>query len=74
MKKVFVLKTYSANMYRWSPPPNDKVRKIKAERPYFCDATPGSNGQDWISTYCYDSIVIDNILQKQAYVECGYVE
>ena len=74
MAKVFIMKTYGANLYKWSPPSNNKIKKEKQARPFFCSATAGSNGEDWISTYSYSTIIVNDILQKLAYVECDYVK
>lgn len=74
MKRIFTLKTYGSKLYKWSPPQNNKLKKTKKGRPFYCDAKAGSQGQDWISTYTYETIVVDGILQKLAYVECGYSE
>jgi hypothetical protein len=73
-KNTFVLKTFGSKLYKWCPPPNESKKTLKQPKPYFCTAVAGSNGQDWISTYVYNAVVINNILEKQAYVECGYVE
>lgn len=74
MAKQFTLKTHGAKLYKWSPLPNNKRVKEKQARPYFCTATPGSHGQDWVTTYTYDTILINSILEREAYVECDYVE
>ena len=74
MARVFTLKTYGAKLYKWSPAPNQKNIKEKQGRPFFCTATAGSNGQDWISTYAFTPIIVNDILEKQAYVECDYVQ
>lgn len=74
MKKEFTLKTYGAKLYKWSPQPNNKQAKKRQSRPYFCTAIAGSNGEDWITTYCTDAIIINGVLQKYGYVECDYVE
>ena len=67
------MKTYGANLYKWSPQPNQKIIKQKPQRPFYCNAIAGSNGQDWISTYAFITVIINDILEKQAYVECDYV-
>lgn len=74
-KKVFTQKTYGAQLYKWSPPSNDIAKSNNnSKKPYFCNATPFSQGQDWITTYAYDLIVVNSQQEKIAYVECGYVE
>lgn len=71
--KVFINKTYGNSLYKWSPQPTDKT-KTGVGRPFYCTATPNSQGQDWIVNYVYD-IVINNFQQERSgYVECGYVE
>jgi hypothetical protein len=79
-KPVFTNKTYGAQLYKWSPLPSDRAN-TKAnsnsnsnKRPFYCTAIAGSQGQDWITTYCYDLIVINSQQEHLAYVECNYVE
>lgn len=74
-KQTFLLKTYGANKYKWSPESNDKPKHLHIDRPFYCNAISGSQGQDWITTYSYTiNITTDGIKEKLAYVECGYVE
>lgn len=73
-KKVFTLKTFDAKLYKWSPIPFEYKRLAKTKRPFFCNATPFSQGQDWISTYSFDVIVVDYKQERSAYVACDYVE
>ncbi len=74
--RFFTLKTYSSDLYIWSPdcPTYRKNQGFNANsihnKPYYCSANAGSQGVDWISTYCYDFISE----QRLAYVECDYVE
>lgn len=79
-KRKFVLKSYTNYLYIWSPIPNDFSRrdanalKNKNKQPYYCEALPGTQGQDWITTYVYE-LVNTNYTQKHiAYVECDYVQ
>lgn len=73
-KPVFTQKTYGAQLYKWSPESNDK-KIVKNVKPYYCSATPNSQGQDWMSTYSYNLFVTPaGEQQKLAYVECDYVE
>lgn len=75
MAKQFTLKTHGAKLYKWSPLPNNKKAKDnRGAKPYFCTAIAGSHGEDWITTYCSDNVVVNGILKKEAYVECDYVE
>lgn len=79
-KKVFTLKTYGAQLYKWSPTPSDTNKRHNTnnssnnQRPFYCDAIAGSQGQDWITTYVYDINVVNGQQQHLAYVECDYVE
>lgn len=72
-KKVFTLKSYGAELYTWSPIPTDK-KSIKAQKPFYCNATPNSQGQDWVTTYSYNLSVTNGVQEHLAYVECNYVE
>jgi hypothetical protein len=75
-KKVFVRKGAGPNLYKWSPIPNNFERKpaVNSRRNYFCDARPNTQGQDWISTYSYNVVLVNNEQQRVAYVACDYVE
>lgn len=78
-KRTFILKVYSADKYKWTPIDNDKLptnnANIYGNKPYYCSAIGGSQGQDWITTYCYDVFLTTaGELQRLAYVECDYVE
>lgn len=73
-KKVFTNKTYGAQLYKWSPLPSNKPKMGGKEKPFYCTAVAGSQGQDWITTYSYNLIVVDSQQQHSAYVECDYVE
>jgi hypothetical protein len=77
--RVYVLKTYGSDLYKWSPGCPDFSKKRRQEgsgniKPVFCTATAGSQGQDWTTNYVYDTTIIDNQQARLAYVECGYVE
>ena len=74
-KKVFTAKTYGAQLYKWSPIPTNKTVNKPAVTPFFCSATPNSQGQDWISTYTYIfSVTPKGEQERLAYVACDYVE
>ena len=73
-KKVFTLKTYGAKLYKWSPIPFEYKRIPSRKRPYFCNATPYSQGQDWISSYSFNIVVVNYKQERSAYVACDYVE
>lgn len=73
-KRVFVRKSSGANLYKWSPNPNNVDKKGPAnKRPYFCSAIPNSQGEDWVTTYTYDLTLINFVQHRIAYVECDYV-
>ncbi len=76
-KKVFTIKSYGAQLYKWSPIQNDKIKSNNRGgnvKPFFCTAIAGSQGQDWVTTYTYDLVVVDNQQEHKAYVSCDYVE
>ena len=74
-KPVFTVKTYGAQLYKWSPESNNKKAVIKTQKPFYCNATPNSQGQDWITTYSYNLAVAPNGQQEHlAYVACDYVQ
>ena len=79
-KKVFTLKSSGAQLYKWSPLPNDLTKKTASNslnnnaKPYYCSALPNSQGQDWITTYVYNFGIVNNQQAHLAYVECDYVQ
>ena len=79
-KPVFTQKTYGAQLYKWSPDTNINKNSAvasqgKGGKPFYCNATAGSQGQDWITTYAYSILVTPNGTQERsAYVECDYCE
>jgi len=74
-KKTFILKTYTPQMYKWSPISSNvnKNKHTNNTKPFFCNATPNSQGQDWITTYVYNIVVNNDKQEHSAYVECDYV-
>ena len=72
--KVFTNKTFGAQLYKWSPLPTDKPKARNNQRPFYCTAVAGSQGEDWITTYSYDIAVINGKQERLAYVECDYVQ
>jgi hypothetical protein len=76
-KQTFVRKPYDKQLYKWSPSESDKKSKKHqgTDRTFFCDATPRSNGEDWVVTYVY-LLDVDSkgIQHKYAYVACDYVK
>ena len=76
--RSYLLKTYTPNLYTWSPPCNNPKKNLNENgyngNPYFCTATAGSQGQDWTTGYVYDFVVINYQQEHLAYVECNYVK
>lgn len=80
-KKVFAQKGVGSNLYLWSPQPNNFSNKKTSSnggggnsKPFYCNATAGSQGQDWVTTYTYNLEVVDYQQAHFAYVECDYVQ
>jgi hypothetical protein len=71
----YALKTYDNYLYTWTPqaPKYNKIKNTDDKKSY-CDALPGSQGQDWICTYVYDISVFNGEQERLAYVECDYVK
>ena len=74
-KPTFTLKTYGAQLYKWSPETSTTKKTVRAEKPFYCNATAGSQGQDWVTSYSYN-IAVSPVGQQErlAYVACDYVE
>lgn len=73
-KPTFTLKTYGAQLYSWSPESSTK-KVVKSQKPFYCNASAGSQGQDWVTSYVYNISVTPNGQQERlAYVACDYVE
>lgn len=73
-KNVFVRKTGGFDVYKWSPQPNNFQRKAQPPKPvYFCTAKAGTQGEDNVTTYVYNVIIVDGAINKIAYVACNYV-
>jgi len=76
-RRRFTDKTYGPELYIWSP--SDFVTKRKENiggnvpPKFYCTATYGSQGQDWITTYVYDVVFVGMQKEQLAYVECDYV-
>jgi len=75
----FVEKGFTPILYTWTPEEPTKKNNTKIEPIVaieFCKATAGSQGGDYITTYCYDIIFNTKLdeFEKVAYVECGYVQ
>jgi hypothetical protein len=78
-KKVFLQKSVGGLLYKWSPNPNNysknqSSKSQSSEKPFYCDAVAGSQGQDWITRYVYNLEVVNSQQAHFAYVECDYVQ
>ena len=73
-KQVFTLKTYGAQLYKWSPESSDRKAVKREGRQQYCNAVAFSQGQDWITTYVYDIKVVNSQQERSAYVACDYVQ
>lgn len=80
-KKVFFRKSGGFDIYKWCPGVinydkqlnSGRQSKIKPTTPYFCTATPNSQGVDFINTYVYNNILVNGTPSRLAYVACDYV-
>jgi hypothetical protein len=77
-RKVFVRKNgfqKGGELYKWTPFDDitKKKKKIKG-RGYFCTTPLGSQGNDFVVTYTYNSVIVGGVEQRWAYVQCNYVE
>lgn len=78
-KNFFINKNAGSTVYKWAPQPNefqknsDTIGK-QVDKKDYCDATPGSQGEDWITRYVYNNELINYTQARIAYVECDYVE
>lgn len=73
-KQEFARKPFNTFLYTWSVE-NDLSRQRPEELAKTCNALPGSNGEDFITTYVYDRVVDSKgIVHQYAYVACDYVE
>ena len=76
MKKTFTRKPGSRFLYTWSP--DDFISKNLNDggrvKKYFCNAEPRTQGEDWVTRYCYEKINENGVIKRIAYVECDYVK
>lgn len=76
-RRVFVVKQYTPDLYRWTPPCNQKKVKTTGNpfrmANYGCTAIAGTQGQDWVTTYTYDILILGYQQQRSAYMACDYV-
>ena len=68
----------SGGIYLWCPPqnnfgPNPEMVRNSRDK-FFCNATPYSLGEDWVTKYAYTVNVVNSVAQHDAYVECDYVQ
>jgi hypothetical protein len=64
-------------IYKWSPQPYEPKKRTggKGNMKIPCTATPGSQGEDFVTTYVYKLQYSPNGDEhRYAYVECDYVE
>ncbi len=77
-RHVYVNKQYTPDLYTWTPPCFEKKKKISSNTRQNggngCTAIAGTQGQDWVTTYVYDILIIDYQQQRLAYMACDYVE
>lgn len=79
MKQEFQRKTLAHTIYRWSPQPIEvskrkRVHDLNDKEGEFCDAAPLTNGEDWVVTYMYIDVLVNNQITRPAYVACDYVQ
>ena len=71
----YTVKTFYPELYTWSPVPADYKNQLPLNiTKDYCNAVAGSQGEDWISTYCYNQSIQYNTIYRFAYVECNYVQ
>jgi len=74
----YQLKTYTSDIYTWSPETNFNKKQslpVLDENKTFCNASAGSNGEDWLNGYVYNVTLINfTTKQRIAYVACDYVQ
>jgi hypothetical protein len=78
-KKVYINKNAGSTLYKWAPQPNNfqkksEVSNVQNDKKDYCDAVAGSQGEDWVTKYVYDTELINYTPARIAYVECDYVE
>lgn len=76
--KVFARKPYSGRLYKWGVMNEDKKAKKESGQgkvvKISCNATANSQGEDFITGYVFERVVINSVVHQYAYVECDYVE
>lgn len=76
--KKFTSKSYTPNLYTWSPSCNNIKKETNSSsssssKPFFCNAKSGNQGFDWTTSYVYNIVVESFKQEHSAYVECDYV-
>lgn len=75
---TYGVKQYDASLYTWSPERGvynkNGNKEIHPTNKNFCNATSGSQGEDWFTTYDYNIIIASGSVQRIAYVACDYVQ
>ena len=78
---TYVVKQYDANLYTWSPErgvynkhTTGGNRQVQQQNKNFCNATGGSQGEDWFTTYDYNINITTGSIERIAYVACDYVQ
>ena len=75
-KKVFTRKSSARSSYKWAPTgditdPKSK-KKITAE---FCNAQAYSvNGEDTITGYISQRVIVNGVVKHYAYIACDYIQ
>jgi hypothetical protein len=80
-RKNLISKPLGYNIYKWCPQPTNYDKKqfgVNNDKPKtntqnYCNATSGSQGFDFITTYSYNIVMYNGNINKLAYVACDYV-
>jgi hypothetical protein len=80
-RRNLIAKPLGYNIYKWCPQPTNYTKahvgvnynKPKSNTPYYCNATAGSQGFDFITTYVYNVVMYNGSSNNLAYVACDYV-
>lgn len=75
MKKFYVRKSPTTSVYKWSPDTSVKRAVKLIGDSEFCDARPGTQGEDFVVKYVHGKYFDSNAKEhRPAYVECDYVK
>lgn len=77
--KFYINKNAGSTVYKWAPQPVEfqkqtDLNRNQNDKKDYCDAVAGSQGEDWITKYVYNTELINHTPARIAYVECDYVE